>query len=336
MSMLHYSTCYKIFILQLFSSVPPEHINVIVTCTARKTLRVPKSLRMANVRYDRLDLRFAEWQERLRTAQPPLKKALDLYCGNAWSVIRGLLNDRLLKDRIRVWVISAGYGLISASDNVVPYAATFSPGHVDSVIPRQLSQHSTSEWWNLLIAWPKPGKRSIAAIAEAFPDEPLIVAASNDYLKAIAHDLELARSALRNPDKLVIIAAGASKDGTLSHNYLPCDSRLEHHVGKSRMSLNSRILKLVLSTNDAEQISASGLAKEFGDLLAKLPPPPVLRREASSDQEVDGFISENLRKDPRCSYTRLLRAYRAMGRACEQKRFRTRFRSTKRTLLKAK
>lgn len=333
--MLHYSACCKSYRLQLFTAVPLKHVNVIVTCTARKTSRVPKALRMSNVRRDRLDLRFAEWQRRLKAAKPPLKRASDLYCGNAWSVVRGLLDDPLLKDRIRVWIISAGYGLITPSDDLAPYAATFSAGHLDSVVPWQLNKHRTSEWWDLLTTKRKAATGSIAAIAKAFPHEPLIVAASSDYLKAVAHDLERARTALRDPDRLVIIAAGSRKDGTLSDNYLPCDSRLEHRVGKSRMSLNSRILKFVLTGTDPEEISASGLAIKLGKLLAQLPPAIVHNRRPRSNEQVDRFIRANLRKNPSCTYTRLLRAYRDRGNACEQKRFRNRFRSTRRKLFRA-
>jgi hypothetical protein len=51
----------------------------------------------------------------------------------------------------------------------------------------------------------------------------------------------------------------------------------------------------------------------------------VHQRERADDDQVRAFIRNAIRKQQDLSHTRLLREFRASGRACEQKRFRDLF-----------
>jgi len=311
--------------------VQSKLVNVVVTCTARKTQKASPELMMRNLRRDDLVHRFRDWRTRLAKANPPRKRAIDLYCGNSWSIIRSLSQDAGLKVSLRIWVASAGAGLIDLDELLTAYDATFSPGQDDSVIPPELSSHGVNEWWDLLAESRKQqgAKVSrIANIAELYPDAPLIVAVSNEYLRAVAHDIETAQSIMADADRLIVIAAGASKSGKLAKNYLPCDARLENHFGRSRMALNARILKLILTKFPAGDLRASRLKVFFDQLLASLPNADYPHRKPSDDEAVISFILKHLTKNKRASYTGLLRLYRSTGRACEQKRFRGLFHAT--------
>ena len=171
-------------------------VNVVVTCTARKTEIPPRDLMMRTLRRDDLEYRFTEWQNRLESARGNRTSASNLYCGNAWSIIRDVYDDKNSVSKFRFWVVSAGYGLISMNDQLLPYAATFSPGEEDAVVPSTFTNNQISEWWSFLIARRRKQCKKIASIediAEAFPDDPLVVAFSKDYLRAVVHDLDKAR-----------------------------------------------------------------------------------------------------------------------------------------------
>lgn len=284
---------------------------------------------MRSLRRDRLDCRFSDWSERLRSENLERKKASELYCGNYWSVIREIAANEKLPSRLRIWVISAGHGLVSIDESLAPYAATFSSGDDDSVIPPELSSHSVAEWWGKLVCRRRQDGGSVASIsdiARLHPKEPLIAAISNQYFKAVANDLEEARSALANADGLIIIAAGAVKSGALAKNLLPCDSRLEHRYGRSRIALNARILREIVHRFSGNGISASRLSLRFKAMLSRLPKAGYPERLPSEDKEVRSFIRREIAKSEKSAYTVLLRQYRATGQACEQKRFRGIFR----------
>ena len=52
----------------------------------------------------------------------------------------------------RLWIASAGYGLVSPSDELVGYSATFARGSVDSVARPDDPESLLSEWWEGLCA----------------------------------------------------------------------------------------------------------------------------------------------------------------------------------------
>jgi hypothetical protein len=316
-------------LIAIFQGMSRAFINIVVTCTARKTARVPSALMMRRVRRDRLDRRFDAWSGRVGGKDLARTRAVDLYCGNSWSVIRDTIADQSLRKQLRIWIISAGHGLVPLEEPLSPYAATFSSRDPDSVIPPELSFHSVAEWWELLVRNRRKNGASVASIADIariHPRDPLIVAASSGYLRAVALDLEASRAALDDGDRLVIIAAGARKIGPLIENYLPCDSRLEHRYGRSRMALNSRILRSVVCDFPVGDIRASRLSSHFRRILARLPKAGYPERRPSEDKTVCNFIRRRLAKDPSAGYTTLLRLFRGSGRACEQKRFRELFR----------
>ena len=143
-----------------------------------------------------VQVRARRWLTRLQAATGkicvPTEAALRRR--SLWSVVRDLAADDLFGNRdIRIWVCSAGYGLVPLSGRIHPYSATFSAGHPDSV-SRDLTVADGLHalWWELLAQWegPAPGTpRSIAALAESFPDDLLLVVMSETYLTATALDL---------------------------------------------------------------------------------------------------------------------------------------------------
>jgi hypothetical protein len=262
---------------------------------------------LRSIKKGTVEKRAAQWLEQLRSQKTESLPAGLLYAGDHWSIVRSLDNVSLAGgSRVRVWVCSAGYGLIGLRTQVRPYSATFAPNHSDSVC-RKVEEMKIGEipalWWRSLSKWSGPdtqAPRSLTQVAKTFPRSPLWVVASEIYLKAIA-------------DKLTAY-------------FIPCDARFQRMVGGARRSLNIRVAKKALTELNGSEPRLSSLQKKFAILLAKQPPIVLIHRRPLLDEEVREFIRKALKRDPHKTHTFLLRALRNSGRACEQRRFAVLFR----------
>lgn len=318
-----------------FPIVQQKSINVIVTCTNRKRGIPAPEAQLRSIKDKDLPTRLFRWTTALTIQNKEHAPALNLYIGNYWSVVREMVENTEEFGHVRFWVISAGFGLIPIERSICPYAATFSNGQPDSVLPDKPGRFTLEDWWTGLSHWHKSQEQQISCLADlakAFPSEPLIVSLSPEYLTAVYRDLYTAREFLHNPNRLVIISSGSGKKGPLKNNFLPCDARMEHIVGVSRMALNARIIRHVLKNNPAQEMQANVLEKKYTDLLRNLPSANYPVREASTDKEVLTFIRESLLNGLPASSARLLRIYRDSGKACEQNRFRKLFLQTQESL----
>ena len=197
----------------------------------------------------------------------------------------------------RLWIASAGYGLVSSSEKLVGYSATFARGSVDSVARPGDPESLLSEWWEGLCAARRnltTEPCSIREVARCYPHDPLIVTLSPDYLKALERDLVSARKELDNPSQLLIISVGSRKDGALAANFLPCDARLEHALGGARSSLNARVLRYVLKETLTIPFDAESIKRKVHALLQKQPAPRSFDRRRISDSEAANLIVDAL------------------------------------------
>lgn len=303
----------------------PFTVNVVVTCTNRKSGESHPDTQLRFRREKELPKRLKLWTQGLTDHSTKGIPAIDLYGGNYWSVIREMARSRTAFSHVRFWVISAGFGLIPVDRVICSYAATFSSNKPDSVLPDKPCRFTHEDWWIGLGEWHKQQGNPISSLtdlAKAYPSEPLIVGLSPEYLTAVYRDLYTAREFLHTPKHLVIISSGSRKKGPLRNNFLPCDARMEHVVGVSRMALNARIIRHVLSTSSLDQLNSVDLEKKYSALLHDLPSANYPVRDSSTDEEVARFIRQSLGNGLPPSSGKLLRLYRDTGKACEQSRFR--------------
>jgi hypothetical protein len=313
-----------------------RHINVVVTCAARKTKPAPALARVKNLTTHTLEERFTEWSERIGRNSQNQVKAANLYQGNSWSIIRKLYEHPKHRGKIKLWVVSAGYGLISGDSIVAPYTATFASGHADSVNRPSQKNWTTGDWWEKLVQWRRQERHeyaSISDIARKFPNQPLLIAISKEYLSATFDDISEALQFLSSPDKLVVISAGATKSGAIAENFLPCDARFESFFHCCRADLNARLLESIIKTYSASEISARKLRARYARKLSKLQKTALPIRSRCDDWELELFIVKQLQAGS-VSRTYLLRTLRTEGRACEQNRFRKLFKKARRSLNK--
>ena len=254
-------------------------INIVVTCTSRKTRDPLARFRVGNVRDKSIENRAVNWIDRLRTHGNCQTTASELYCGEYWSVVRSLPSAaRDSGVRPSIWICSAGYGLISPQSQICSYSATFSPYEGDSVtrgFDAEARKVAAQRWWRSISGWSGPSGnelRSLTAIARRFPKVPLLVVASPDYLQAMEQDLTGAAGALSRPDLLLIVSAGMREFGKLTGHLLPCDARLQCCLGGTRGTLNIRIARRLLQYMGRGQISLDRQKAQLRRLLGQQPP----------------------------------------------------------------
>ena len=296
-------------------------VHVLVTCTNRKTVSPLAALTLRAVPgrtpADRADV----WVDRLQTTKTDHITAESLYAGDHWQVVRSMPISAN-----RVWVCSAGYGLIPLSAKLASYAATFTPNHPDSVTRKtDMGEARTSRraWWKTLSRWVGPdpeAPRTIYDLASRRKNSILIVAASPRYLDALEDDLTLAASVL-GTERLAIFSAGSNSHPTLAPYLVPCDARLQATLGGSLTSLNARCVRYALEQANEDGLRLTPLRERFVRLLREQPARIPSHRTPLSDEEVCVFIQTALEQDETIRPTPLLVRLRDAGRACEQSRF---------------
>jgi hypothetical protein len=292
-------------------------VHVIVTCTNRKTLPVPPGLRLGNVQGQGTASRARKWVVCLAGATgTPQVAAQDLYAGEHWMIARAL-PSRTGDMWARLWVCSAGYGLIPADAQIRPYAATFSGG--PDRVPG--GADGARQWWHALARWagPAPGQpRSVRSLAAADPSASFLLALSASYLDACRDDIAAAARQVADPDAFMVISAGARFPGSAEVAMVPADARLQTFLGGTRQALNVRIAAYLLSAGISGRAEATQCMTR---LLAEQSPVTRYERKKLSDQEVIEMIACRLEEAPGTSASRLLREFRDAGYACEQQRF---------------
>jgi len=308
-------------------------INLIVSCTNRKRYPTPPGLALRDIGGSDLDRRLRIWRERLRSVPAELHPADRLYMGDHWAVARSI-PSRLAGSglNVRLWVCSAGYGLINCETLLKSYQATFAPGTEDYVAAG-VSERSAGirAWWQGVCKARLEGggsaPRTIEQLGATHPRTPMLVALSLDYLDAVTDDLQRVLQRPFFQEFLSIVSCGTLSQ-RWAQNLLPCDGLMAGAVGGSLTSINVRIARYLLQ-------SISGAApnvERMAQLARSIPRPATTSRPrlGRTDGQVRAFIRAGLRRTPTPSHTKLLREYRDSGQACEQRRFAELYHSARR------
>jgi hypothetical protein len=300
------------------SPFPNHVINLVVTCTNRKATTAPASLQARSLTGTSIISRAKIWSDRLsgRTDGIP---AATLYKGDHWSVIQSIASSRgALK--VNVWIASAGYGLISPRSRVVAYAATLAGRHPDSVA---LSSDERRLWWTSLTTSPvrvlplEP--RSLRQVASKYSSSPLIIAASPEYIDAMADDILSASARLDSPNLLSVLCRAGGAPTELEQFAVALNASFASELGGALTSLNARVVRWLVSFGTAD-LTRSTVKRYVGQLAERCTARTVPKRARMSDAEVVLVIKREQRTQHR-SRSALLRVLREKGYAVEQARF---------------
>ncbi len=310
-------------------------LHIVVACADRKSASAGDPVRLRTVRGRSLEERCTAWW-RLLMRTPARMAARDLYVGDHWSVAKGLPALAEAKGFApRLWVASAGYGLVPEEATLAPYSATFSRDSKDSVPTSGADpQVVAQEWWALLAAHSlrgHTGPRTLVGIAEgAARGAAMMVVASPAYMAAMGRDLAEVASRARDIRLVLLTTTPGPNDATLRDHWVPLTAPLRMSLGGALTSLHARVARRLLEKLSPEDLDVVTARRHIERLTARAPELPTFRRERSDDDDVRQFIRRELRHDVAAAHTRLLRAYRASGRACEQGRFRDLFMTERR------
>lgn len=305
-------------------------LHIIASCTDRKRAAVPIELRLRSVPLKAIPERVRAWWLRLSGHPGQVLPAAELYAGGHWAVVRTLPEfGRQAGYNTRLWVISAGYGLVKSSALLHPYSATFAGAHPDSVVTStangQPRKNTLQKWWDALSAFPGPDTaepRTLSGLVQRSRSAHYLIIASKDYLEAIESDLLTATEFIADPNKLLIITSRSELGNEhLDYNLVPTDARLQTRLGGTRGSLSARIASMILQNADAWGLSADVVVRRLRNLIARSPKLPKFERERVCDEQVRDFIRKGLRQRPQPSCSLLLRSLRDSDLACEQSRF---------------
>lgn len=306
-----------------------DTILILASCTERKRLPVPSALRLARIRGRDPGRRAVRWWHRLMHHRGDTLPAIDLYAGGHWSVVQRLPEVARTRGlRPALWVISAGYGLVPAGARLHAYSATFAPGHPDSVSRNVSGAAGRQAWWAELARFKGPdpkAPRSIADLVRQDPSASVLVVASAHYVNAVEPDLVKAAARLVEPERLMIITTpGSMARGPLGPHVIAARARWQAILGGARTSLHARLAERILD-RAADGLSVEIVRARLERMLERSPAVPKDGRQKMTDDDVRAFVRQALTRDPRAAHTKLLRALRDSGRACEQSRFRRLF-----------
>lgn len=321
--------------------VPEKKLTIVSTCTNQKRGVVSDDLHLGTFagRFHR-DTAKA-WIEALGKDHPTTL-ARDLYVGSHWRESLACEASAIEHGfAAELWVLSAGYGLIGASESITPYAASFASGS-DSIQnltwPSDFSgRQKAEEWWTLLHRYRKrPGLRQFSELAKT--KQPILLILSPEYYSAVESEIIDLISAGAN---LLIVSAGLyrnlnSTSPVVRPHILPfSDSykQVEEYLNKTNICLNSRLATwLVRNHSEVLFEGIDAVAPILQEILDELP--SMVRKDVNrmTDAEVLEFIAGNY-SDTLSSATKLLRQLRDVEQlSCEQKRFGAIFRKFEQSL----
>jgi hypothetical protein len=290
-------------------------VSLVVACSQRKHIAPRPELRLASLDLDP-ERRVKEWTKRIERVEAPRFHAEELYAGDHWhAATEAFRHVQRYTSAAELWVISAGYGLISGRKLVKSYSATFANGSPDSVwrgVSEGDRQRRLSDWWGGL-----PHEATLAELLDRHMQR-VIVAAGTTYVEALSDELAaLMQQQPEVTDRLSIISAGTHHNGFV----LPVTGAFRAAVGGTDAALNARVLALLAADAPNHGFSHSAMESVLRDLAQSLPATIRPSGDRLSDREVCREIRALRRWRPEISRTAALRELRARHLACEQGRF---------------
>lgn len=337
--------------------IPRPKIHIIANCANRKRVPPTKELGLISSQAD-LKKRAAIWWENLNISSVENEnqskiKANELYIGSYWSNIRQLPDKADQSGFVSdLWIISAGYGLISSSDDIYSYSATFTPGDKNSVINGEHDVKRRDEklrkWWELISNYQlsqSSNPRKLSQLFRKNSDNYFLIVASGSYLSAVENDLLEGIKSLSSPENLIIVTSKSFANENLQMNVVPADARLQcsgdcaefcekHLVPPGiRGTISASLACKIIERSKEDGFNAPSIKQYVQAIIEKSPSLVNFNRTRLEDTGVFEFINKELAKLPSASCTFLLRKLRESGSACEQKRFREIYLTTKRSVL---
>lgn len=206
-------------------------INLILTCSSNKSIKADPSLSLKTFKKEEIELLSKKWILNLQNPNLPSLPALDMYSGNYWNVVKKLNSHPNVE---KIWVISAGYGVININDKIHSYNIGFKDKSLNSLKlnlknppPKPLS-----DWWRIITS-------QTNTIKDIFnPNETHILFSSFDYMKAIRYDINNIIGS-----KNLFIVSPDTKIKDLNPYILNTPSNLRYILGGNKMTSSIKVVE---------------------------------------------------------------------------------------------
>ena len=309
-----------------------ENLHIIVTCTNSKSEPPDPRLKISNSEFQvnqltesDLDQRANRWISAIEECNEVSENKIDatnLYSGAHWKVAKGLtskLNSNNWGPKL--WILSAGYGLLSEHSKLVSYNASFSTGKEDSIFPKnfkrnhaQASREYRLNWWEKLqniSVGKESDSKSLSELGSKDHKSKFLIACSMPYLQAISLDIKSIKNfeervfLITQPigdNQLEACRVGSTIDRpysdlkTYTYGQFGTNSHLGAFTG-SMMSLNVQIADHLLSFSDRHNFSRKELNTEFEELIGKCPKRPKIKKtypKGKTVAEQEEFIRRDI------------------------------------------
>jgi hypothetical protein len=293
---------------------PSVSTAVVVTiCSHRKRVRASADATAVSLQTASQHAVQSAWLEKLRTL-PPKALASELYAGRGF----GLAVQAAKSAGAKLYILSAGLGLVAASQSVPSYGVTVSGGHAESVADKVSGEFDAVAWFSGLLI--SPYSRQWAEVVGH--SGRILIALTRPYAAMVGASLAELYPAILARLRIFGASLSAQLPSVLSPAIAPYDRRLDAILPGTRADFSQRALFHFANSLTAK-IGAHDRDADFAAVEAALESsasPERMRRPRRTDEEILRLISARLKSQE--GVARILRALRdEEGVACEQSRF---------------
>ena len=286
---------------------------VITTCTHRKRLRPSAVATAVSLPFASQGAVQSAWLEKIRTL-PREVRAGALYAGRGF----GLAIQAAKNAKAKLYILSAGLGLVSAAQRVPGYGLTVSDGCAESVAARVSGEFDAPAWFSAVLTGPYSKQWADAAGRSG----RILLALTRPYAKMAGTSLAELDPAILARLRIFGASLSAALPSPLRPALAPYDARLDAILPGTRADFSQRALihfvNSVAAKHEAQDRDADFAAVESA--LESAVAPERIRRSRRTDEEILQLISARL--PSQSGIARILRALRDEdGVACEQSRF---------------
>lgn len=287
---------------------------VITVCAHRKTVRPPAiATAVSLVPGSQTDVQSA-WIDKIRTLQKEVPAGA-LYAGRGF----GLAVEAARVGKAKLYILSAGLGLIAADKRVPVYGLTVSGGHAESVKAKVTDEFDAASWFAGLLSGPY-SKQWADAVGPG--SGRVVVALTRPYAGMVGKSMADLDPAILDRFRIFGASLSTALPAKLRPALAPYDQRLDAVLPGTRADFSQRALLHFVRTV-AERQGEPDRSSDYEAIEAALDgvvPPNRLQRPRRTDEEIVQLISSRLRSQS--GIGRVLRALRdEEGVACEQARF---------------
>ena len=287
---------------------------IVAPCSARKEILSDARLRAATLTRGSQRLVAKAWLSRLKSAPLAGTPARTLYAGRSFLRLR----DSAEHLGCKLFVVSAGLGLLESTTLVPSYDLTLSAAGVGALRERLTHPPRPSDWWAGLEA--SPFASSMGALCVG--NSRILVALTQPYAELVGNALAMFADADRTRLRLLGFGLKPFLPVQLHPQLIRYDDRLDRLAPGTRLDGASRALAHFAELVAMQPLDSVEVDQRLVDAaLGAVPHAVRPTRKRVSDREIAKHVARFVKEG--LSATAALKQLRSMAKiACEERRFR--------------